>query len=67
MPDVSGYRLEQAIKILEKKGFDKFAIHTTAPPRMRDAGYDGNSRVIRQTFSEDGSIHLLVCNEMKDM
>ena len=65
MPDISGFRLEQAIRILKEKGFDKFTIHTTAPPRKRDAGYDGNSRVIRQRLSDDGNICLLVCNEMR--
>lgn len=62
MPDVSGLQLEQAIEILTSMGFDKLTIDTTAPPRMRGAGYDGSSRVIRQTMAADGTIWLLVCN-----
>ncbi len=62
MPDVSGLRLEQAIDILESMGFNKLTIDITAPPRMRGAGYDGGSRVIRQMMAADGTIELLVCN-----
>jgi len=61
-PDVSGLRLEQAMDILKSMGFDKLTVDITAPPRMRGAGYDGSSRVIRQTAAADGSIRLLVCN-----
>lgn len=62
IPDVSGLRLEQAIKLLTSIGLEKLTIYATAPPRMRDAGYDGNSRVIRQTAAADDSVELLVCN-----
>jgi beta-lactam-binding protein with PASTA domain len=62
MPDVSGLRLEQAIDILTSMGFEKLTVDITAPPRMRGAGYDGSSRVIRQTVAADGTVGLLVCN-----
>lgn len=62
MPDVSGLRLEQATDILTAMGFDRLTVDITAPPRMRGAGYDGSSRVIRQTLDADGAIGLLVCN-----
>ncbi len=62
MPDVSGLRLEQAIDILTSLGFEKLTVEITAPPRMRGAGYDGSSRVIRQTMAADGTNWLLVCN-----
>ena len=62
IPDVSGLRLEQAIELLTSEGFEKLTIHTTAPPRMKGAGYDGHSRVVRMTVAADDSIELLVCN-----
>ncbi len=62
IPDVSGLQLEQAIELLTSKGLGKPIIHTTAPPRMRGAGYDGHSRVVRMTIEADDSIELLVCN-----
>jgi len=62
VPDVSGLRLEQAMNILKSMGYDRLTVDVTAPPRMRGAGYDGSSRVIRQTVAEDGTVGLLVCN-----
>jgi hypothetical protein len=62
VPDVCGFRLENASEILTSAGFDKIVVHTTAAPRLRDSGYDGNSRVVRQEISADNVIELLVCN-----
>ena len=62
IPDVSGFRLENAFEILTSAGIERIVVHTTAPPRHRDTGYDSNSRVIRQKASEDNTIELLVCN-----
>lgn len=62
LPDVSGYRLEDALKVLKSYGVEKIEILQTAPPRQRDAAQDGNSRVIRQVSSAEHSVELLVCN-----
>lgn len=62
IPDVSGYKLDRALELLKIQGFDKTEVKLTASPRLRDAGYDGSARVIRQSVSVDGTIELLVCN-----
>lgn len=62
MPDVSGFRLEKAIKLLSSSGVEKVNVRLTASPRLRQAGYNGNSRVVRQSRTADGTVELLVCN-----
>ena len=61
IPDVSGYKLEKAIALLASLGFCKVDVQLTASPRTRQAGYDKNSRVVRQSISSDDTIVLLVC------
>lgn len=60
--DISGCKLDQALELLKEKGFEKISVKLTASPRLRDAGYDGNSRVVRQVLKDDGIMELLVCN-----
>ena len=62
IPDISGYKLKQALELLKTQGFDKIEVKLTASPRLREAGFDGTARVARQSVSEDGTIELLVCN-----
>lgn len=62
IPDFSGHRLEQALEHLKDKGFVKISVKLTASPRLRDEGYDGSSRVVRQFLKADGTLELLVCN-----
>jgi hypothetical protein len=62
IPDMSGYGLDQAMELLKDKGFVKICVMLTASPRLRDAGYDGSSRVVRQVVRDDGTVELLVCN-----
>ncbi len=62
MVDVSGRRLEDAIELLAYQGFGKVSIKLTASPRLRDKGYDADSRVVRQRMSDDDTVELLVCN-----
>lgn len=62
IPDVSGYKLENALVLLKARGIDRISVQLTSSPRLRDAGYDGSSRVVRQSASDDGSIELLICN-----
>lgn|GEM_PF-591325 len=61
IPDVSGYKLEKAINMLASLGYSKVEVQLTAPPRLRQAGYGKNSRVVRQSVSSDDTIVLLVC------
>lgn len=62
MVDVSGRRLEDAIKLLNSQGFEKIEVRLTASPRLRDRGYNADSRVIRQALSGQNIVELLVCN-----
>ena len=62
MVDVSGRRLEDAIRLLDSQGIEKIEVRLTASPRLRDRGYNADSRVIRQTFSDHNTVELLVCN-----
>lgn len=66
IPDVSGYRLKDAERLLKANGAGKVIIKLTSPPRMRSFGYDGNSRVVRQCSMADGALELLVCNTDHD-
>jgi hypothetical protein len=61
IPDVSGYKLETAEKLLASHGYSRVEAQLTASPRMRQAGYDKNSRVVRLSKSADDTIVLLVC------
>ncbi len=62
IPDVSGYKLENALELMKAEGIEEVAVKLTAPPRLREAGYDGSSRVVRQSIPDDGVPELLVCN-----
>lgn len=62
MPDVSGYELWRASELLALHGVKNIEVRLTASPRTRQAGYDRNSRVVRQSISSDGTVVLLVCN-----
>jgi hypothetical protein len=62
IPDVAGYKLDYALELLKASGIEKITVKLTASPRLRDAGYDGSSRIIRQNVQNDGSLELLICN-----
>jgi hypothetical protein len=61
MKDVSGFRLEDAIEQLRDPGCG-LIVRLTAPPGMRDRGYDADSRVVRQKMLDGKTVELLVCN-----
>lgn len=60
--DVSGYKLDHALELLKAQGIEKISVKLTASPRLRDAGYNGSSRTVRQSVLDDGTLELLVCN-----
>lgn len=64
LPDVAGYTLEEAKKILASAGYEKLIVKVTAPPRERNDSYDGSYRVIRMKAAENGTIELLVCRPL---
>lgn len=61
MKDVSGFRLEDAMKQLKAQGYE-ITVCLTAAPRLRDRGYDADSRVVRQRLLDEKTVELLVCN-----
>ncbi|HOJ80886.1 MAG TPA: hypothetical protein PLG72_08565 [Clostridiales bacterium] len=61
MKDVSGFRLEDAMKQLKAQGYE-ITVRLTAAPRLRDRGYDADSRVVRQRLLDEKTVELLVCN-----
>jgi beta-lactam-binding protein with PASTA domain len=62
MIDVSGRRLEDAVRILNSQGFDRITVRLTASPGQRDKSHNADSRVVRQELSEKSTVELLVCN-----
>lgn len=62
IPDVSGYKLDNAVELLRARGMEKIIVKLTTQPRLRESGYNGSSRIIRQSSLDDGTLELLVCN-----
>ena len=61
MKDVYGFRLEDEVEQLKAQGYET-TVCLTAPPRLRDRGYDNDSRVVRQKLLSGKTVELLVCN-----
>ena len=63
IPDVTGFTLGEAVKILKAAGISDITVIVTAPPKDKNAKYDNDSRVVRQrTVTEHGTEELTVCN-----
>jgi hypothetical protein len=66
IPDVTGFKLDEAVSLLEAAGVTDIEITVTAPPRETNRQYDSNSRVVRQLVpggaGEGKSVLLVVCN-----
>ena len=63
VPDVVGFTLAEAKRILAGAGIGIRAVRVTSPPRRRCEGYDDSFRVIRvRAAQEDGQVELLICN-----
>lgn len=62
IPEILGYPLGGARKILNARSLDIISIEITAPPRVKDTAWNEESRVIRAEISKDGKVSLLVCN-----
>ncbi|MGE5613991.1 MAG: PASTA domain-containing protein [Bacillota bacterium] len=62
IPDVSGFRLERALKLLESSGVESVTVRRTAPPRLKYSDCGGDARVVAQKVLNGGNIELLVCN-----
>lgn len=62
IPDVIGFKLSDAMRIIESSGMDIGRIKVTAPPRCKDMPYNESFRVIRLEVNEFNEIELLVCS-----
>ncbi|MGI6669637.1 MAG: hypothetical protein ACOX4M_09800 [Acetivibrionales bacterium] len=62
IPDVSCFRLERALKILESSGVKSVTVRRTAPPKLKDSDSGSDARVVAQKLLDGGNIELLVCN-----
>ncbi|HOJ10576.1 MAG TPA: hypothetical protein PK733_08285 [Clostridiales bacterium] len=61
-PDVSGYYLKNALKIINECGVEIVDIKITAPPRCRSKDYDDDFRVLRIRSVGPNKVELVVCN-----
>ena len=55
LPDVSGYELDNALELLKSVGIIDISVTLTAPPRRRDAGYNGSTGLIIHSATLTGS------------
>ncbi len=62
IPDVAGFRLDEAEDILKEHGVCDYDILVTKPPKAPEAEYNGNYRVIRLQYDKKGLLKLLICN-----
>jgi len=65
--DITGYRLGDAVRILNSTGIENIKIVVTAPPGKPAPGPGENSRVVRQNISagREGvidSVEIVVCD-----
>ncbi|GEM_PF-1318534 len=61
LPDLCGYTLERAMKILKEHSLNDYIIRVTGKPGSENT-YSQNSRVIALAMLDTGQIELLVCN-----
>lgn len=62
IPDVTGYTLGEARRMLAPFAELAVEVKATAAPRNKDAGWDDRARVARQTVLRDGqAVELAVC------
>jgi hypothetical protein len=61
-PDICGYKMKNAEKLLKEQGIDNYIVTLTAPPRLRDRGYDEESRIVKQRVTDEGKLELIVSN-----
>lgn len=62
IPDIIGFKIGDAKKILDSKGICISDVKVTSPPREESTEYNENYRIIRFEIIDDKKIGLLVCN-----
>ena len=67
IPDIIGYRLDEASSILARSGVKNFTLRLAMPPGASPA--ENNSsllRVLRVSRAEDGRAEIIACNSGED-
>jgi hypothetical protein len=64
MPDITGYTLGEARRLLEAAGIGLASVTVTAPPRKKSSSYDDSFRVIRCKAVNEECVELLICKDM---
>lgn len=62
-PDVEGFLLRDALKMMEAAGLGSPEIVITSQPRINHEKYEGDFRVLRQTMTDEGVFKLVVACE----
>lgn len=62
LPDVIGLRLEEALEILHKFGFEAGNVRITNSPKNNADKFCIDSRVVRLEKTESNTVDILVCN-----
>lgn len=64
MPDIIGYKLDEAEIILKEAGLTIASIQVTTPPRMKIYQYDNQFRVVKLNVLCNKSVELIVCKPL---
>ena len=62
MPDLLGYKLNNALEELKKRGFKDISVRVTAPPRESGGAPCEESRVLKMIYKASKEIEIIVCN-----
>ena len=61
IPDVVGYTLGEAMRIMGREGIVVDAVNVTAPPRERSSEYSDLCRIIKIIQTGEKTVNMLVC------
>lgn len=62
IPDIEGFPLGSALKVLADARDDRLSILVTGPPRVKERNIDDNYRVIRVRAVGEDELELTVCD-----
>lgn len=62
LPDLTGYKLNKALNILNSRGIKNIYVSMTTQPNEKDREINPESRVVRMTEDHDNRINILVCS-----
>lgn len=59
IPDLIGYKLDEALKILKQKGWSNIMVTVTAPPKEKIKEPSKNARVLKMIERGDKVIEII--------